>query len=834
MATETNVPNERGLLVREQRELITHRLSPFAIGWLGTVAIWVAVFASEGRLTPAAVLVVGAEALLLMGALWLCRSDPAAPRVLPLVLGTCVALGAASTALVAITINQGEIVAFMLLTLYIAAALLFGWGWLAELVLLVTTLAGWALVFDRFVFVIRPLEVAAAVTVGALLALAIAEGAARSFRYLLVRRWAQARITHQLEDSRDAYRDLAEHARDLIWACDLKLRLTYVNEAAIRFLGLPATAILGRPIPEFYSGNAGNPDASGIIARAVAVGELPPFLAEIVTPLGPRWIEVVSSLVRDQRGAPSGLRGISRDVSERVAAATALRESEERFRSAFDHAAIGMVVVGLDGKPLQLNRAFCEMLGYEPAELETRTMDTLVHPADVARARSEIGRLLRGEVRVFQMEMRHFHKEGHVVWCLCSCSLTSPVLGRPIHIIAQLQDISERKAAADALRTSEARYRGLVESQQELIVRMDTGGRFTFVNDAYVTKVGKSQQALLGHTNIDLVHPDDHGLVSAAMKALAQAPYRVMLEIRNFMADGIRWIAWESCMVVYETGRLVEVQAVGRDVTERRSAEEALRGSLADLKHSEETLRLLAQRQVAIREEERKRLGFDLHDDVCQELVGVGILVAALRRKLAPMSVEYAAEFDRVVGYLGEVVEHLRVLSRELRPLLLRELGLDGSLLSLADGMSSPTLQVVTDFQATIPRLDEEAEVSVYRIAQEALANAVRHAGASRVIIALAAADGMLHLEVCDDGRGFDHSARPAVALGLASMEERALALGGRLEICSAPGEGTTVALDCPLDARILDQFREPADPSPTRSSSLPSTTTTPRSVARD
>jgi two-component system sensor histidine kinase UhpB len=198
------------------------------------------------------------------------------------------------------------------------------------------------------------------------------------------------------------------------------------------------------------------------------------------------------------------------------------------------------------------------------------------------------------------------------------------------------------------------------------------------------------------------------------------------------------------------------------------------------------------------------------------------------------MSVEYAAEFDRVVSYLGEVVEHLRVLARELRPLLLRDLGLDGSLRSLVDGMSSATLQVVTDFQATIPRLDEEAEVSVYRIAQEALANAVRHASARRIIVALAAVDRMLHLEVCDDGRGFDPAARPAMALGLASMEERALALGGRVEIRSAPGEGTTVALDCPLDARILDQFREPADPSPTRSSSLPSTTTTPRSVARD
>src|SRR6185436_5490847 len=135
-----------------------------------------------------------------------------------------------------------------------------------------------------------------------------------------------------------------------------------------------------------------------------------------------------------------------------------------------------------------------------------------------------------------------------------------------------------------------------------------------------------------------------------------------------------------------------------QDVTERHQAEDALRESLADLRRSEEKLRLLARRQVRIREEERKRLGFDLHDDVCQELVGVGILVESLRRKLAPMPAEHAAEFGRVVGYLSEVVEHLRLLARELRPMLLRDLGLGGSLRSLADGMTSATLHVTAEF----------------------------------------------------------------------------------------------------------------------------------------
>jgi signal transduction histidine kinase len=88
--------------------------------------------------------------------------------------------------------------------------------------------------------------------------------------------------------------------------------------------------------------------------------------------------------------------------------------------------------------------------------------------------------------------------------------------------------------------------------------------------------------------------------------------------------------------------------------------------------------------------------------------------------------------------------------------------------------------------------------VTVYRIAQEALANAARHAGARSIVVALAASDGRLCLEVQDDGCGFDPAAPRAEALGLVSMEERAQALGGRLELKSAPGAGTTVRLECP------------------------------------
>lgn len=812
--------------------LIARRLARFALGWMATVAIWLTVFALEGRLDAASVLMAAASGVTLAVAVRVAAADPDAPRVLPVTVAACVVLGLAAMAIVAASGVYGEIFAFMLLTLYLAAALVFCWGWRAELVLLVATLGPWAVFLDRFPLFVSRLELGAAVTIGAAVALALAEGTARNRRQVARRRRAQDESAAALAVSRDAYRDLAEHAPDMIWTCDLDGRMGYANEALAHFLGRPVSMIVGRLGSEFWTDHPANPTIGGWIAAAQPADQ--PIAIQCRTPRGPRWVEVVVSDVMGPDGVPIGFRGVSRDVQERRDAEAALRASEERFRSAFDYATIGMVVVGPDGRPLDVNPAFGEMLGYTRAELLGRTMDSLAHPDDVARATVETMRLVMGEIRAYRMEKRYYHRDGHVVWGRLSCSLTRDAQGQPLHLLAQIEDISERKAAETALRESEARYRSLVESQREWIVRMDLEGRVTFVNDAYLETFGEPRAAVLGRTAFHLVHPDDRAMVEEAFAALTAPPHRVVIECRNLTPAGQRWVAWEGGVVVDGGGRMVEAQAVGRDVTERRLAEDAL-------KESHEKLRLLARRQVMIREEERKRLGFDLHDDVCQELVGVGILIEALRRKLTPMASEHAAEFDRIVRYLAEVVEHLRVLARELRPFLLRDLGLDGSLGSLATGMSTPALAITTDIVTPIPRLDEETETTVYRVAQEALANAVRHAGARTIAVTLAISvsegtpdDAELGLEVRDDGYGFDSTVRPVMALGLASMEERALALGGHLAIRSVPGEGTTVSLRCPVDLAAAAELRGPGGSSPRRSSSPPSAATTPRAAARD
>ncbi len=352
---------------------------------------------------------------------------------------------------------------------------------------------------------------------------------------------------------------------------------------------------------------------------------------------------------------------------------------------------------------------------------------------------------------------------------------------------------------------SQARYRGIVQSAVALICRVDRAGRITFLNDAYSRMLGKRPDELLGQHVRTVVHEDDMEALREVQRTIEAPSYRGTVECRNRTPSGWVWTSWEVCAVRQEGGAPLEIQAFGRDVSERRLAEEKLRASFEQVQRSEERLRRLAQHQANIREEERKRLGLDLHDDVCQELTGVAILVESLRQRLAPVPAEVAGELDRIMRYLHEVIEHLRGVARDLRPLLLQDLGLEGCLRALADGLTTEETVVLAEFTIPTPRLDEASELSVYRIAQEALVNAVRHAAASTVVMTLSASDGTLRLVVRDDGRGFGHEERArSSCLGLASMEERAVALGASFALQSAPGQGTVVSVACPLAAHVV------------------------------
>lgn len=139
------------------------------------------------------------------------------------------------------------------------------------------------------------------------------------------------------------------------------------------------------------------------------------------------------------------------------------------------------------------------------------------------------------------------------------------------------QEIATLRRRVAELETSEARYRGLVEAQRELVVRVDPEGRFTYVNKAYCAMFGKTREELLGATFMPSIHEEDLPATLKAIEALETPPHRVSIEQRAMTVDGWRWLAWEDYAIKDEHGKTVEIQGVGRDITNRKQAEEVLR-----------------------------------------------------------------------------------------------------------------------------------------------------------------------------------------------------------------------------------------------------------------
>ena len=164
------------------------------------------------------------------------------------------------------------------------------------------------------------------------------------------------------------------------------------------------------------------------------------------------WNLTSVSLIRDSEGNPSYFVCFHQDITERERAEKALQESEQRFRNSFRDAAIGMALVGTDGRFLQVNRALCRIVGYSEEELLEKTFQEITHPEDLDADLDHARRMLAGEIETYQMEKRYLHKEGHVIWILLSGSLVHDEDGEPLYFIAQIQDMTDRKRMEEQLR----------------------------------------------------------------------------------------------------------------------------------------------------------------------------------------------------------------------------------------------------------------------------------------------------------------------------------------------------------------------------------------------
>jgi PAS domain S-box-containing protein len=345
------------------------------------------------------------------------------------------------------------------------------------------------------------------------------------------------------------------------------------------------------------------------------------------------------------------------------------------------------------------------------------------------------------------------------------------------------------------------RYRMLFEaSPLPMLVLDDETLRLLAVNDAALGVYGYSRDEFLRLSIGDLRRPDERRdfLRNEPGGSVYRGVFRHMHKSGTPLdIDGVaHLVGWRG-----RRARLVVIN----DITERLRTQEALERVNRELELSHERLRALSRRLLEIQEEERGRLARDLHDDIGQVLTALKIQLESLQRGGDPA---LRARIAEGVETVQQTLERVRQLSLNLRPSQLDDLGLAAALRSHLDRQAG-VAGIAPHFDAAeAPAdVDPDTETACFRVAQEAINNALRHAHAHNLWVRLFTSGGRLGLSIRDDGPGFElevarRRAASGASLGLVGMEERIALAGGSLELHAAPGQGTTVLATFPVSRR--------------------------------
>jgi diguanylate cyclase (GGDEF)-like protein/PAS domain S-box-containing protein len=276
-------------------------------------------------------------------------------------------------------------------------------------------------------------------------------------------------------------RSLTESGPDGILVVDRGDRILSVNRRFFDIWQIPTeVAGAGADTPVLAAAVSRTADPDRFRARVKEIYANPELVtAEEIALADGRVLERHSGPVRDGDGRLYGRVWYFREVTARKRAEEALRQSAERFSGAFDFAPIGMAIVAPDGRWLKVNRAVCDILGYEPDELLATDFQTLTHPDDLRADLCLVGRLLAGEIGSYQMEKRYFRKSGAVVHALLAVSLVRDDAGRPLYFISHVQDVTAKREAEERLR----RYQADLERANAQLQTLATTDRLTGVKN---------------------------------------------------------------------------------------------------------------------------------------------------------------------------------------------------------------------------------------------------------------------------------------------------------------------------------------------------------------
>ncbi len=590
-----------------------------------------------------------------------------------------------------------------------------------------------------------------------------------------------------------------------VWIADAAGRIVLDNPAARRIWGGtprgdagPCDACRG------WRHDTGKPlDARDWpLARAIAQGET--TLDEIVdiecADGRRRTISHSVSPIHDDRRALSGAVAVSRDVTKQVRADSRIRRLEREFHGLVENLPDVVSRFDRDLRRVYVNSAIEEATGMSREFLLGKTHAELGVPDELAELWTNVLRrvLSTGEPDVFEFAsatkngtIKHFHVRA-VPECNAAGAIES--------VLTIAHDITALKAAEAILRESEARLNRITSNVPGMVFQCfrhagDGPLHFSYLSSGAKWLLGQDAADILraGRALGDFIAADDVPAFQESLRQSQETHSQWNWEGRIAAGDGaVKWInlrAIPSC----NGGGACAWDGVAINITDSKASE-------AQLVNSQKQLRELSAHLEGVREEERKRIAREIHDELGQILTALRMDVSLARLRFGESDPDLLAQLQSMTELVDRTIGTVRHVTSSLRPGAL-DLGVVAALEWLVEEFIAhagiPCELVLGDGDIG---LDEPSATAIFRIVQESLTNIARHAEASQVEIIVTASPGELCFEVRDNGKGFDRNAvADAKSFGLVGMRERMAMLNGSFELDSEPGRGTRIRVCVPL-----------------------------------
>jgi PAS domain S-box-containing protein len=595
----------------------------------------------------------------------------------------------------------------------------------------------------------------------------------------------------------DLLKALLEAIPDNIYFKDRQSRFIRASKALVQWFGINSPEeMIGKTDFDFFTGEHAE-DAFHDEQDVLKSGKALVDKEEKETwPNGhTTWVSSTKVPLRSGAGEVVGTLGISRDITARKLADQALREKEELFRSLVHNASEIISIMAPDSTFRYLSASVTALLGFDPDQLAGSRMLDLIHPEDQGAAQQAMDKVLEKERATLTSVIRWRHCDG--AWRTFETTYSN-LLENPAvaGIVGNSRDITEFLRVEEKLQQSNKLLETIFSTIHVKIALMDAEFNFIRVNRAYAEADCRDPEFFVGKNHFDLYPSEENQGIFRRVVETGE-PFFVFNKpfVYHYRPErGTTYWDW-SLEPVWGAGREVTGLVLSLvDVTDRTRA-------VQELEQSREDLRRFSTRLEAALEDERKAIAYELHDELGQTLTALKIELAAMSNRLMSEHSLLHQKTNSMADLVASTLERVRRISRELRPAILDNLGLEAAI----DWQATEFQRyagITCKFTSNMGEcpLDPAASTALFRILQEALTNVARHAEAKRVKIELHRDAEFLTLKVVDDGKGIDESrVFKTDSLGLLGIRERATRLNGEVTIRALPRRGTSVCVRIPF-----------------------------------